>query len=64
MLMTRTSHGKTSSIFDSKSLVEKSKNENQRIAGITYSPMTTAWLETTTAKVQKLSENWSIQPSL
>lgn len=58
MLMTRTSHGKLHQYLDlQRVVIEKSMNENQENCwNNLIAPMTTAWLETTSAKVQKLSE--------
>jgi len=58
MLMTRAAHGKLHQFLDlQRVIIEKSVNENQENCwNNLIVPMTTAWLETTNAKVQKLSE--------
>ena len=58
MLMTRTTHGKLHKFLDyQRVIVEKSMTDNQGNCWNNLRvPMTTAWLETSNAKVIKLSE--------
>lgn len=57
-IMSRKDHGKLHNFLNiQRVIIEKSINENQENCwNNLIVPMTTAWLETTSAKVQKLSE--------